>query len=199
MQDKLQLLQRLKAERLLKETEIKSRIDSSGYEAVQKYTKSMQTLGSAGISYDKNVQTFAETFENQAQTDDLSPNINHDLINDAKVPEAQAVAIKAFDQMEFNQFLQEKYELVCQVLNQDFTVNNDEEADVQTWTVSKDKWLTDLCVNGDTIVASFECYQGDEHGGVILWRKGDSTVRRILKSEVRFVKLSESLVLKEFV
>lgn len=185
MHDKLQQLQRLKAERLLKENELKSRIGSgNGYETVQKYSKNVQTVDCTGISYDKTVQTFAQTFENQVQTDDLLPVETNNPSYDAKIPEIQAVSIKAFDQVEFNQFLQIKYELVCDMLNQEFTFNNEEESHVQTWMVSKDKWLTDLCVNGDILAASFECFQGEEHGGVILWRKGDSTVKRVLKADV---------------
>lgn len=184
MQDKLQLLERLKASRLNKENEVKSRLETDkGWETVQKYSKNIQTAGCNGISYDKTVQTFSETFENHAQTEHDNVLQPLQVVNDGNVS-STIVSCKTFDQLEFDQFLQQKYDLICQVLEQEAPITHVEDSDVQTWGFSKDKWLTDLCVSGDLIVASYECFNGGDDGGVILWRKGDSEVKRVLKADV---------------
>ena len=195
MQDKLELLQQLKASRLNKENEFTARVNQQvGWEAVQKYSKNIQTGISNGILYDKNVQTFAPTFESQMQTDDVL-DLNQTAkgnVETAKTAENAENAeneiqnvSKVFDQKEFDQFLQQKYDLICEILSQETPFNDVQDSKVQTWMVSKDYWLTDLCVLGDTIVASFEVLQGDkDDGGVIMWKKGDCLVKRVLKAQV---------------
>jgi hypothetical protein len=188
MQDKLELLQQLKASRLNKENEFTARVNQQvGWEAVQKYSKNIQTGVSNGILYDKNVQTFAPTFESQMQTDDVL-DLNQtakENVETAQNDETAENEIKVFDQKEFDQFLQQKYDLICEILSQETPFNDVQDSKVQTWMVSKDYWLTDLCVLGDAIVASFEVLQGDkDDGGVIMWKKGDCLVKRVLKAQV---------------
>ena len=183
MQDKLQLLQDLKTSRVLKENELKSKLASEFIlGTVKRQHKNIQTNQVNGHSYDKNIQTLYETLETQIQTETENDSTKGTDILQQEEPQK----VKEFDQAEFDQFLQQKSELVYDVLNIEYSPCQIEDSTVQTWKFSQDSWLTDLCVVGDLIVASYESFKGvgREEGGVVVWTKGDCCEKRVLLADV---------------